>query len=141
MIEIFRAHRLRTGKSTLLSFEVDAEYQLPLGDLFKKGKELGDFYELTIKLPGKKRSTGPQSMNHHLGGHITQLAVLFETNYNTMKTYIKIRAAAEMGYPCVDIGEIPIPKSEADSTPEECAMLIEMCHIVASERGISLKEE
>jgi len=88
----------------------------------------------------RTRSTGEHSQNHHLNGHIQQLAVGFETDFSTMKQYVKIRASLELAYPKIDIGGYLVPISEACATIEQCAMLIEMCHLIASERGISLFE-
>jgi len=88
----------------------------------------------------KLRSTGPYSQNHHLNGHIQQLATGFEVDFSTMKTYVKLRASIETAYPTRAMGPWLLPISESEATTEQCAMLIEMCHLIASERGLTLYE-
>jgi hypothetical protein len=103
-----------------------------------------------IATPRRIRTTGKFSQNHHLNGHITQICNETGNDFEQIKLYIK-RKAMGMGFPPkVDLdGNIiyslvdgeALPQSEADSTVEECAILIEAAHIVAGEAGIILIEE
>ncbi|MCK9570955.1 hypothetical protein M0R72_18545 [Candidatus Pacearchaeota archaeon] len=114
------------------SFQVVADKSL---------KSRGGYLSLTIDLPKRPRSTGPGSASNHLHGHCQQLTMVFDMSIDRVKMYIKIRAALEMGYPAEMINGIAIPQSEALATVEEESKLIEMAHIVASERGVALIEE
>jgi hypothetical protein len=67
--------------------------------------------------------------------------MVFDMSLERVKMYIKIRAALEMGYPADMINGIAIPQSEALASVEDEIKLIDMAHIVASERGVSLIEE
>ncbi len=104
-------------------------------------KSRGGYLSQTVDLPRRPRSTGPGSANHHLNGHAQQLSMAMGVPFDTAKMYIKIRAAIEMGYPAETIKGVTLPQSEALASVEECIMLIEMAHIVASEIPVSLIEE
>jgi hypothetical protein len=106
----------------------------------KSKKTRGGYLSFDIDLPRRPRSTGVKSQNHHLGGHVEQLAMAARVSISTMKTYIKTRAALEFGYRTETIDGQVYPISEADASVEECSSLIEICHIVASEKGFSLYE-
>jgi hypothetical protein len=107
----------------------------------KSIKSRGGYLSLTIDLPKRPRSTGPGSASNHFHGHVTQLSMAFGIPFETTKMYIKIRASLEMGYPAETIKGVTLPQSEALATVEQESMLIEMCHIVASEIPVSLIEE
>jgi len=107
----------------------------------KSRKTRGGFLSFDINLPKRPRSTGPGSANHHLNGHAQQLSMAMGVPFETAKMYIKIRAAIEMGYPAETIKGVTLPQSEALASVEECIMLIEMAHIIASEIPVSLIEE
>ena len=71
-------------------------------------------------------------------------------DFDVVKLEVKYRAVVFMGYPilmkadgtqAVDIWGRPKGIGESDSSVEECALLIEAVHILASELGIILKEE
>lgn len=105
--------------------------------------------EVTIRPQRKARSTGEKSQNKHLNGHIQQICQETGNDFQDVKEYIKSRAVS-MGYPMLTKpdGQIivnpygePRGISEADSNTEECAILIEVAHMLASEYGIVLKEE
>lgn len=95
------------------------------------------------RLPGfnKPRSTGPHSQNHHLNGHVAQIAEETGDDFRDVKDDIKERAI-KRGYPfrTTKLGRVR-PKHEPDTTMEECAMLIEEAHAVAAFLGITLREE
>jgi hypothetical protein len=94
-----------------------------------------------IAKPHKPRSTGPGSQNHHLNGHIQQIAMHTGDYFDDVKLHIK-RIAVSMGYPhkTNTWGEM-VPISERDATTDDCSLLIEAAHLVASELDIHLREE
>ena len=106
------------------------------------------FVTITISLPHKPRSTGYRSQNHHLNGHIQQIASETGNPSEVIKLEAKVRAV-DMEYPMLIREDGSVQKdlwgrimgiSEADSSTEECAILIEATHMIASELGIILKE-
>lgn len=104
---------------------------------------------VTIRLSNvhRTRSTGERSQNHHINGHIQQIATETGNAFDVVKAEIKCRAV-DMGYPMLERnGEVrldlfgrPMGISEADSSVEECAILIEAAHMLAAELGIVLEE-
>jgi hypothetical protein len=99
-----------------------------------------DYVSLTFKPPYKPRTTGAQSQNHHLNGHIMQICRETGNDYETIKYCVKMKAVELFGYPYKQIGKYIMPQSESDCSTEECAMLIEAVHILASELSIVLQE-
>jgi hypothetical protein len=104
---------------------------------------------VTIRLSNvhRTRSTGEKSQNHHINGHIQQIATETGNPFDVVKLEVKHRAI-DMGYPMLECnGEVrmdlygrPMGISEADSSVEECAILIEAAHMLAAELGIVLEE-
>lgn len=96
----------------------------------------------------RRRSTGYKSQNHHLNGHIQQIAMSTGQPFEDIKKYVK-QMAIDMGYPMLmrfgqpvrDLWGNVMGISEADSTTDQCALLIESAHRLASELGIILQEE
>lgn len=101
----------------------------------------GDWAEVTIKPPRKKRTTGEKSQNHHLNGHILQICQETGNGYSVVKDYIKQIAVELFGYSYTEIGGKIIPTPESESTTAECAKLIEATHYVAADLGMILREE
>jgi hypothetical protein len=108
------------------------------------------YVTLTIETPKKSRTTGDGSQSHHLNGHIRQICEETGNDFEVVKLEVKYRAIVFLGYPieqkpdgtqAMDLWGRPRGISEADSSTEECAKLIEMVHVLASELGIILKEE
>ena len=108
------------------------------------------YVTLTVETPKKPRSTGAGSQNHHLNGHIRQICEETGNDPEVVKLEVKYRAVVFLGYPIekrpdgsdvFDIWGRPKGISESESSVEECAMLIEMVHILASELGIILRED
>jgi hypothetical protein len=93
-----------------------------------------------IGYPRKPRTTGDESQNHHLNGHIAQLCQYTGDEFDDIKMEIK-RRAIKRGYPfrTDSFGNV-VPQSEADSSTVECALLIEEAHDVAAFLNIKLKE-
>ena len=109
---------------------------------YKQGLEkLAQKDSLIVKIapPRKLRTTGERSQNHHLNGHIQQICIETGNDFAAVKAVIK-QMAVSMGYPFRTFRGMVIPYSEAESSVQECAMLIEAVHRLAAEEGILLKE-
>jgi hypothetical protein len=127
----------------------DTEFQQVLNDIrFKADERTNGYVKITVSLPARSRTTGENSQNHHLNGHIQFIAQHTGNDFDDVKKYVKCRAVS-MGYPMLekdglivlDMWGRPQGISEADCSVEECAILIEAVHMVASEEKISLPEE
>lgn len=88
----------------------------------------------------RTRTTGENSQNHHLNGHIQQIVTETGQPFDDVKLAVKFRAC-DMGYPfkTMSTGD-RIPRSEPESSVVECGLLIEAAHIIAAELGINLYE-
>ena len=111
-------------------------------------KSHGGFVSITIETPKKPRTTGDKSQSHHLNGHIQQIAEETGMPFEAVKLEVKHRGVS-MGYPMLlkkngevklDIWGRVMGISEADSSTKDCAILIEVTHILAAEIGMILKE-
>lgn len=106
------------------------------------------YLEITIENIKRRRSTGEKSQNHHLNGHIQTICEETGNEFEDVKKHVK-QMAINMGYPMkmkggdvvLDMWGSPIGVSEAESTVEQCAMLIECVHMLAAELGIILSED
>mgnify|MGYP000941707915 FL=1 len=117
-----------------LIIEYPAGYKWELEKLAQK-----DSLVFKIAPPRKLRTTGERSQNHHLNGHIQQICVETGNDFAAVKAVIK-QMAVSMGYPFRTFRGMVIPYSEAESSVQECAILIEAVHRLAAEEGILLKE-
>ena len=95
---------------------------------------------VTLQPPKRPRTTGPESQNHHLNGHIMQICNETSNSYEAIKYCIKMLAVEEMGYPYEIIDGHIWPKGESESSTDECAKLIEAAHVWAAQHGIILQE-
>ena len=94
-----------------------------------------------IAIPRKPRSTGPFSQSHHFNGHIQQICIHTGDSFDDCKMHVK-REAVGMGYPMhTDSFGNMVPNSESEASTDECAILIEAAHMVASDLGVILREE
>ena len=100
-----------------------------------------DFMHMELSKIFKPRSTGWKSSNHHFNGHVMQIAKEVGDYFDETKIDIK-RAAMSRGWPhrYNYKGEI-VPKSEREVTDQECACGIDVCHQIAAEQGIILRED
>jgi len=111
-------------------------------------KRDNSFVTIRISNVHRPRSTGYGSQNHHLNGHIQQLAEYTGNHFEVVKLEVKNRAIG-MGYPMFvvdgrvkeDIHGRPMGISESDASVEECSLLIEAVHQLAAEIGYVLREE
>lgn len=99
-----------------------------------------DFVRVTFKPPYKPRSTGKDSQNHHLNGHIMQIVNATGNSYEVVKYCIKMIAVEQMDYPYTEMAGHIVPKGERDCNTEECAKLIEASHMLAAQMRITLRE-
>ena len=112
---------------------------------------------VTLESPFRPRTTGVGSQNHAINGIIQQICIETGQEFASTKEYIKSRAV-EMGYPMLTkkvmkngqiVEEVvtdwygnPRGISEADSSVEECSILIDCAIRIATEDlGIVLKLE
>ena len=110
-------------------------------ELTKCRDKHNDYVLVTIASPKRPRTTGDGSQNHHLNGHIMQICAETGNDYEVVKNAVKMIAVEQMGYPYTDFHGVITPKSESESSTDECAKLIEAAHILAADLGIILKEE
>ena len=99
-----------------------------------------DYVLVTLQPPKKPRTTGKESQNHHLNGHIMQICAETGNDYDAVKDAVKMLAASTMGYPYKTIGGQIVPQRERDASVDECALLIEAAHVLAADLGIILQE-
>lgn len=100
----------------------------------------GGYMRLILSPPFKHRSTGENSQNHHINGHVTQIANSTGESFDYIKDYAK-REAFKRGYPkrITKLGET-VPVSEIDIDSTQAGYLIEELHLIADFLGIKLKE-
>lgn len=99
-----------------------------------------DFVLVTLQPPKRPRTTGKDSQNHHLNGHIMQICNETQNSYEAIKYCVKMLAVEEMGYPYELIDGYIFPKPERECSTDECALLIEAAHVWAAHHGIILQE-
>jgi hypothetical protein len=86
------------------------------------------------------RSTGWKSQNHHINGHVAQIARATGNDFDTVKTYCKTEALAS-GYPFDTIKDYVVPWSETRLDVLQASILIDTIHRIAAEENIILIEE
>jgi hypothetical protein len=95
---------------------------------------------VTLQPPKRPRTTGKESQNAHLNGHVMQICNETGNDYDSVKNAVKMLAVESMGYPYKTIGGQIVPQRERDCSTDECALLIEAAHILAADLGIILQE-
>lgn len=109
-------------------------------ELTKCRDKNNDYVLVTLEPPKRPRTTGANSQNHHLNGHIMQICNETGNSYDAIKYCVKMLAVEEMGYPYEMVGSHIFPQSEADCSTDDCAKLIEAAHVWAAHHGIILQE-
>ena len=109
-------------------------------ELKKCRDKYNDYVLVTMQPPKRPRTTGPESQNHHLNGHIMQIVNETGNSYEVVKYCVKMIAVEQMGYPYTTIAGHIVPQPESESSTDECAKLIEAVHILAADQGIILQE-
>ena len=99
-----------------------------------------DYVLVTMQPPKRPRTTGKESQNHHLNGHIMQICNETGNDYDTIKYCVKMLAVEQMGYPYKTIAGHILPQPESQSSTDECAKLIEAAHVLAAKLSIILQE-
>lgn len=134
----------RIFQKGFISFEAPKEEEIKeaLISIFKTCKDRhNDFVSCTFKPPYKPRTTGAESQNHHLNGHIMQICNVTGNDYETIKYCVKMTAVEQFGFPFTELTGHIIPKRERDCNTEECGKLIEAVHYLAAQLEIILREE
>jgi hypothetical protein len=109
-------------------------------ELKKCRDKYNDYVLVTMQPPKHSRTTGKDSQNQHLNGHIMQICNETKNSFEAIKYCIKMLAVEEMGYPYEIIDGHIWPQSESDASTDECALLIEAAHVWAAHNGIILQE-
>ena len=99
-----------------------------------------DYVLLTLESPKRPRTTGANSQNHHLNGHIMQICAETGNGYDAVKNAVKMLAVEQMEYPYTDFHGVITPKGESECSTDECAKLIEAAHVLAADLGLILRE-
>lgn len=76
-------------------------------------KKYGGYFRVKLNMPYKPRTTGENSQNHHLNGHIVQICNETGNDYNTVKNAVKMIAVEKMNYPYTDFHGVITPKRGA----------------------------
>ena len=109
----------------------------------------GGYVRAEFKTPAKQRSTGKNSQGNHFNGHVQQICEDTGNEFAIVKLVAKEKAL-DMGYPMkldkqgqpmTGMLDIRLGISEADSTVEECKILIDAVHLLAAEYDIRLRED
>jgi len=139
-IVIPSAKRIKPKDHTIISFEVaDERIRSLVHYMFENEKS--PFYRLTIQPPRRARTTGWKSQNHHLNGHIQQIAMATGNSFSAVKERMK-ELAIDRGYPVEILPDGSVkPKSESEITSIEAGYLIDTIHQFAAEWEIPLAEE
>jgi hypothetical protein len=137
-----------TAERSTLAMLIPNKLKAQVKDIFSLAdKRDNGFVTIRIGNVHRPRTTGERSQNHHINGHIQQIATETGNPFDVVKLEVKHRAI-DMGYPMLEQnGEVrmdlygrPMGISESDSSVEECAILIEAAHMLAAELGIVLEE-
>jgi len=134
-----------------LNFKItDIMKQIEAKDFFNyNDKNTGGFYHVTVSKPRKPRTKGEKSQNHHINGHIQQIAIFTGQPFEDIKKRCK-QVAVTRGYPILedeagtaitDLWGNVNGISEADASTEDASILIEAIHQLADELEIILREE
>jgi hypothetical protein len=112
-----------------------------LAQLFERAtRTRGGYVTVTVELPRRPRSTGPRSQNHAINGYCQQIAADTDAGFDAVKSHMK-QLAIGRGYPFTTLpDDSAAPKSEADISVEEAAVLIDTIKQFADEYGIRLVE-
>lgn len=109
--------------------------------IHKQRMKQGRIYRVELKEMRAGRTTGWQSQNHHINGHIQQICEETGNSFSTVKEYMK-EQAIDMGYPTETLPDGSVrPKSEAVINTKEAGYLIDTIHRFAAEWGYILREE
>lgn len=134
----------RVFSKGLIAFEVPEDWGAREAiklELTKCHEKNNDYVLVSLQPPKRPRTTGKDSQNHHLNGHILQICNETKHSYNVIKYCIKMLAVEQMGYPYEELDGHIWPQGETECSTEDCAKLIEACHIWAAEHNVRLRED
>ena len=94
---------------------------------------------VTLQPPKRPRTTGKESQNAHLNGHVMQICNETGNDYDSVKNAVKMLAVESMGYPYKTIGGQIVPQRERECSVEECSKLIEAAQMLAADCGIIVR--
>ena len=128
-------------KHIINTLAVPAGFLGPLVDLLQRAdKQRGGYVTLSVSLPRRPRTTGPQSQNNHAHGHAQQIAE--HTGHEVDEVLVCAKArAVKRGYPVDMIGGVAVPWSQARISTVECGHLIDELHQIAAELDVTLRED
>ena len=128
-------------KASEKGLKIPDDYKQTFNDMIKYCNEKrGGYMRLILSPPFKHRSTGENSQNHHINGHVTQISNYTGEDFDYIKNYAK-RKAIKRGYPVkvTKLGEtVTVSETEIDST--QAGYLIDTLHEIADFLDIKLKE-
>jgi len=104
------------------------------------GKLTAGYVRIQLLKPSMPRTTGEASQNHHINGHVQQIAMETGNDFDTVKLAAKYQAIS-MGYPFRTVFDQVVPYSETELDTEQAGILIEALHFIAAESNIRLREE
>lgn len=130
----------KSGLPLKIGFDLlDARHGTIIDSMEARRKWDGVLWQVTVARPHRPRSTGEQSQNHHINGHVHQIAAETGAGFDTVKNALK-REAMSAGYPGEDFRGNRWPISETNASVEDAIVLIETCHRIAAELNITLRE-
>jgi len=131
---------VRANREALKQSMTSREYWPLIDELCNKAELRGGYIRIRLDLPTKAKTSPENRLFHALVG---QLSMYRQTSPELMKRYVKIRACAH-GYPCdtFEDGQRRAiePKSVANASTTEVAILIECCYMIAAEWGVELTQ-
>lgn len=126
---------------------VPRQFKEALAVMYEKAdSKHNGFVSIDITLPKRPRTVGEKSQSHCLNGNIQAICSETGNPFDVVKSEIKFRSLArgypilyKNGKPMLDLHRREMGISEADSSVEQCSMLIEESILLASELGIKLE--
>ena len=133
----------RSQVALLLTGDAKAQLNALLG---KAEAKHNGYINVSIELPKRPRTTGQRSQANAANGYIQQIARETGNDFGVVKSEVKYRALKrgypilmKDGKPALDLYGREMGISEADSSVEECGLLIEEAIQLASELDIKLE--
>ena len=128
-------YHLNTGRVVL---QLMSDYRREFSAHWNKHKTAVHTFE--FKKWYRKRTTGRDSQNHHINGHIQQICQQTGNSFSAVKERMKV-LAIDRGYPIETLPDGSVmPKSEAEINTIEAGYLIDSIHQFADEWKIKLTE-
>lgn len=100
---------------------------------------LNGYVRVQLSRPARPRTVGYNSQNHHINGHVQQIAHETGNEFEHVKHAAK-QLALKRGYPFRLLAGQVVPYSETELDVSQAAMLIEALHEIAADMGLTLRE-